>query len=246
MKLRTSLLIAVVLCICSVSYSQIGIKLGPMFGLTSPTVDYTGDVKDFYSGTKYGLRSGMNFGAMGKVTLGPLNGRVSIGYASLDNSGVGDPSNPNSTGEIKNSLFMFTLGTEFGFAIPMSPVKPYAGIDILFSSISGSFTFRGASHVDSQVENSIKSSSRTGLGLSIGSEVAFGKTFTLDLSLRYNLINLFGKEFKSVTNANRIDSYVSLNDAGDPAYSASDAKHPIGNDRTIATIQLQVGILFGF
>ena len=246
MKLRTLLLFVIVLCINSISYSQIGIKLGPMFGLTSPTVDYTGDVKDFYSGTKYGLRSGMNFGAMGKVTLGPLNGRISIGYASLDNTGVADPSNPNSTGEINNSLFMFTLGTEFGFVIPQSPVKPYAGIDILFSSISGSFTFHGASHVNSDVENSIKSSSRTGLGLSVGSEVAFGKTFTLDLSLRYNLINLFGQEFTNVTNANRIDSYVSLNDAGDPAYSAGDAKHPIGNDRTIATIVLQVGILFGF
>lgn len=227
------------------SYAQISIKLGPTVGLTSPTVDYSGDTKDFYAGTKYGMRSGINFGVMGKVVLGPLNGRVSISYASLDNSGTGNPSQPNSTLEVKNSLFMFTLGTEFAFGIPASPVKPYGGIDILFSSISGSFKFQGTSNVNSN-ENSIQSSSRTGLGFSIGSEVAFGRSFTLDLSLRYNLINLFGKDYKSIANSNRVDAYTSLNDAADPNYNASDDKHPVGNSRTIATIQFQVGILFGF
>lgn len=227
------------------SEAQISIKLGPTLGLTSPTVDYSGDTKDFYTGTKYGMRSGINFGVMGKVVLGPLNGRISISYASLDNTGTGNPSQPNSTLEVKNSLFMFTFGTEFVFGIPASPVKPYGGIDILFSSISGSFKFQGTPNVNSN-ENSIQSSSRTGLGFSIGSEVTFGKSFTLDLSLRYNLINLFGKDYKALTNANRVDAYTSLNDAADPSYNPSDDKHPVGNSRTIATIQFQVGLLFGF
>lgn len=228
------------------SYSQISIKLGPELGLTSPTVDYSGDAKDFYAGTKYGLRSGLHYGIMGKVQLGPLNGRLSISYASLDNSGNADPTKPNSTLEIKNNVFMFTLGTEFGFGIPFSPVKPYAGIDVLFSTISGTYNFQGTSEVSSG-EKSIKSGSRTGLGFSIGSEVGFGKSFTLDISLRYNLINLFGKSYDGVTNSNdRNDAYSNLNDAADPNYSATNSKHPVGNDRTIATIQINVGLLFGF
>lgn len=243
MKLQKLILIVIVLFLSDLSYSQIGIKIGPTLGLTSPTVDYTGDVKDFYAGTKYGMRSGINFGAIGKVTLGPLNGRVSAIYSSLDNTGVADPNTPNSTGEVKNSLFMLTLGTEFGFAIPFSPVKPYAGIDILFSTISGSFRFQGTPNVNSS-ENNIKSSSRTGLGFAIGSEVAFGKTFTLDLSLRYNLVNLFGKEFTSYTNSDRTNSYTSFNDAEDP--NGGENNHPVTNSRSVAVIQIQVGILFGF
>ena len=236
----------IIISFVNVSYSQISIKLGPELGLTSPTVDYSGDAKDFYAGTKYGLRSGLHYGVMGKVQLGPLNGRLSISYASLDNSGNANPEQPGSTLEIKNNVFMFTLGTEFGFGIPFSPVKPYAGIDVLFSTISGTYNFQGTSEVSSG-EKSIQSASRTGLGFSVGSEVAFGKSFTLDISLRYNLINLFGKSYDGVTNSNdRNDAYTNLNDAADPNYSATNSKHPVGNDRSIATIQINVGLLFGF
>ncbi|MCC7159396.1 MAG: outer membrane beta-barrel protein [Ignavibacteria bacterium] len=245
-KILVSLLL--ITLISGVSYSQLSFKIGPMIGLTSPTVDYSGDVKDFYAGTKYGLRSGMNFGALSKVVLGPLNGRLSVSYASIDNSGVASTDQPNSTLTVNNSIFMFTLGTEFGFGIPFSPVKPYAGIDLLISSISGSFKFNqtNGSGITND-EKSIKSASRTGLGFAMGAEITFGKTFTMDLSLRYNLINLFGKSYEGVTNSNnRVDAYTSLNDAADPNYSATNSNHPVGNDRSIATIQIQLGILFGF
>ncbi len=228
------------------TYSQISLKIGPQVGLTSPTVDYSGDVKDFYNGTKYGLRSGLHYGVIGKVQLGPLNGRLSISYASLDNNGNANPDQPNSTLEIKNNIFMLTLGTEFGFGIPFSPVKPYAGIDLLFTTISGTYNFQGTAEVTSG-EKSIKSASRTGLGFSIGTEVGFGRSFVLDLSLRYNLINLFGKSYDGVTNSNdRNDAYTNLNDAADPNFSAGNSKHPIGNSRSIATIQFNAGLLFGF
>lgn len=246
--MKKIILFAVILTAMSFSnlYSQISLKIGPQVGLTSPTVDYSGDVKDFYNGTKYGLRSGLHYGVIGKVQLGPLNGRLSISYASLDNNGNANPDQPNSTVEIKNNIFMLTLGTEFGFGIPFSPVKPYAGIDLLFTTISGSYNFQGTAEVSSG-EKSIKSASRTGLGFSIGSEVAFGRSFVLDLSLRYNLINLFGKSYDGVTNSNdRNDAYTNLNDAADPNYSAGNSKHPIGNSRSIATIQFNAGLLFGF
>lgn len=224
--------------------SQIRLVIGPSIGLTSPTIDYSGETSDFYTGTKYGLRSGINFGAIAKVTLGPLNGKLTVSYASFSNSGKGDITKTNSTLEVKNNIFMITLGTEFGFAIPLSPIRPYAGIDVLFTTISGTFNYQGTSDVASN-EHSIESSSKTGLGLNLGSEIKFGASTSLDLSLHYNLINLFGKDFKS-GGTNRIDSYSSLNDAKDPAYNALDAKHFIGNDRTIATIQIQAGLLFGF
>ena len=245
---KAVIILAVIFALSSTVYSQIpiGIKIGPMIGLTSPTIDYGGDVKDFYAGTKYGMRSGVNFGAMGKIAIGPLNGRISVGYSSLSNTGVPNLNQPNSTLEVKNNILMFTIGTEFGFGIPFSPVKPYAGIDLLFSTFSGSRNFNNTAEVNSG-EVSMKSASRTGLGFAIGAEVSFGKTLTADLSLRYNLHNMFGKEYEGVTNSNdRNLAYNFLNDAKDPNYNGTDSKHPIGNDRSISTIQLQLGILFGF
>lgn len=224
--------------------SQIGLKIGPMIGMTSPTIDYSGDAKDFYAGSKYGLRSGLNYGVMAKVNFLSLNGRFSVSYASLTNDGPANTNQNNSTVSIENNLVMITIGPEFSFSVPKSPVKPYAGIDLLFTSFSGSFKFQGTTGLPSD-QNSIKSSSRTGLGFSLGSEIMFGN-INLDLSLRYNLHNLFGKEYSSPNSTSRVEAYTNLNDGADPNYSASNNDHPIGVDRTIATIQLQLGVLFGF
>jgi len=226
------------------NYSQISIKLGPMLGLTSPTLDYSGDAKDFYAGTGYGLRSGLNYGVMAKLGVLSFNGRFSVSYCALDNDGNSDPSNPNSTVHIENNIVLITIGPEFAFSIPKSPIKPYGGIDLLFSSFSGLFKFQGTADVSSD-QTTIQSSSRTGLGLSIGSEIMFGN-INLDLSIRYNLHNLFSKSYDSPNTNNRIDAYTNINDGKDPNYSATDKKHPIGIDRTIATIMFQLGLLFGF
>lgn len=240
-------LFALLIAFSHTSYSQlgIGIKIGPTIGLTAPTSDYGGETTDFYNGTKYGLKSGVGFGGVAKVTFGPLNGRLSVNYSSLSNSGVADATSNNSTVEVKNKILMFTIGTEFGFGIPFSPVKPYAGIDILFSNFSGSVNFQGTPRVTS-AERDITSASRTGLGFAVGSEINF-KNITVDISLRYNLHNLFGKEYTVVTPENRTNAYTNLNDAGDPSFSnATNSDHPVADSRSISTIQLQLGILFGF
>ena len=225
------------------AFSQLRLLIGPVIGYTSPSGDYGGSTTDFYSGQKYGLGASVNYGAEGKITLGPLNGKLSINYVSMSNSGPANTSVGNSTVDVKNSIFTIGIGTEFGFSIPFSPVRPYAGVDFLISTINGSFQFQGTPDVNSN-SNSIKSASRTGLGFNVGAEFAAGKTFTIDFSLHYNMINLFGKTYEGA-GTNRLDAYTSLNDAGDPSYNATDVKHPIANNRSIALIQIQLGLLFG-
>ena len=227
-------------------YSQlIRIKLGPVIGLTSPTSDFSGEVSDYYAGTKYGMKSAVNFGAMGKINIGPIGGRLSINYSSMSNSGVPDPSKPNSSVEVKNSILLFTVGAELGITIPFTSIRPYGGIDLLISSIGGSHNFQSTPEVSAN-EIEMSSASRTGLGLAIGTEIGFGKTLIMDFSLRYNLHNLFSKSYEGVTTSNdRNYAYSFLNDDADPNYSASDSKHPIGSSRNISTIQIQLGILFG-
>lgn len=225
-------------------HSQVSFKLGPMVGLTAPSMDYAGDPKDFYAGTKYGMRSGVNYGLMAKLSILSFNARFSASYASLSNDGIPQPEKPNSNLHIENNIVLVTLGPEFAFSLPKSPVRPYAGIDLLFSSFSGLFKYQGTDDVSSNQTN-IQSGSRTGLGFAVGAEIKFGN-LNLDLSFRYNLHNLFGKSYDSPTTNDRIYAYTNLNDDKDPLYDPADKKHPIGNSRTIATIMVQLGLLFGF
>ena len=60
------------------------------------------------------------------------------------------------------------------------------------------------------------------------------------------MLNLFGKKYESPATANRDNVYSFLNDAADPNFNANDPNHPVGNNRSISTIQLQVAVLFGF
>jgi opacity protein-like surface antigen len=242
---RAFLILVLFFSLYNLSYSQLRFLVGPTFGFTQPTGDYNGSTTDFYTGTKYGLSSGVNYGAVAKLTLGPINGKLSVSWVSLSNSGNADVNHPTtSTVTVKNSIFTVGIGSEFGFGIPFSSLRPYAGIDLLFSTISGSFQYQSTANVNSD-NNSIPSASRTGLGLNLGAEYGVGKSITLDLSFHYNILNLFGKSYQS-GGTNRLAAYTSLNDAADPNYSVGDQNHPIGNSRSIALIQIQLGVLFGF
>ncbi len=242
---RTIFITIILFVFINPAQSQIRIVIGPFAGLTLPAIDYSGQTSDFYKGTGYGLKSGIHYGIMSKVALGPLNARLSVSYCTLENTGQADPNTGNSTVDVKNNIFTLSLGTEFGFGVPLVPVRPFIGIDVLFSTISGSASFLNTPGISSN-QISIQSGSRTGLGISAGAEFKLGKSFSLDASLRYNLINLFGKNYNVVTGASRTDGYSSVNDAADPDYNSSSNAHFIGNSRTIATFQIQLGILFGF
>lgn len=225
--------------------SQVKFSAGPEIGITLPQGDYSGTTTDYYSGLKYGLNTGVNFGAVFKAKLPVLSIRAAVNYSILSNSGLADANNPGSYVEVKHKLLMISVGPEFYFSLPASPIKPYAGIDLLISSFSGESTFQGLSRVPSGTYN-MSSAGRTGIGLGIGAEVGIGRKMTLDLGLRYNLINLFSKSYEGGYDANRIDSYLYLNDAKDPRYPNEADKHPIGSDRNISTLQFNLSILFGF
>lgn len=220
-------------------------KLGPVVGLTSPTGDYSGNTMEYYSGTRYGMKSGVNFGAIFKTGVGPFNLRVSGMYAPLSNSGVAEPG--DGFIETKSDLLTFSAGPEFDLAIPFSPIKPYLGVDILFSSISGRTTFSDVDFVPDGTYD-MQSATRLGLGFGGGIEYGIGASNVLDISIRYNLINLFGKEYRDAAPSDnrRLDAYLSLNDDADPLAGTSPITHPITTSRSISVLQINVAFLFGF
>jgi len=225
--------------ITSVSKSQVGFSIGPNFGYVSPAGDLSGGINDFYTGTKYGLGSGVNIGACVKVNLLFISGRADVNYCWLKNSG--NLTSSNGSAETKQNIFTFGIGPEYSITIPMSPVKPYASIEILFSTFSGESTFHGASGVQSSTI-SLSSATRTGLGLIAGAEFKLA-VFSLDLNIRYNIHNLLGKTFSTYNNNDRSNSYSALNDDKDPNYDGNN--HPVGSSRTISTLEINLGILFG-
>ena len=241
-KIFTIFLVSVILFIfSSVSKAQIHISLGPQLGLALPMSDYSGNVNDFYNGTKYGMKNGFNIGATVKADLMVIAGRLDVNYAFFSNDG-GISGFNNSNVTLKQHTLIIGIGPEFGINIPLSPIRPYASIELLFSTIGGDFQFTGTPLVNSS-SNTISSVTRTGLGFLAGTEVKFG-IYALDLSLRYNMLNLLGKSFSSYNNNDRTNAYLNLNDDKDPNYALD--KHPIGASRTISTLQINVGFMIGF
>jgi hypothetical protein len=241
MKTQITFFIFLFLFVSGTASSQ-NVKLGIEFGAALPQADYGGSTIDFYNGTKYGLKSGVNFGAVVKFSLATFNLRGGIVYHNLSNEGIAQTSNPGGRVEIKNNILSFMLGPELYFPVIGSPIRPYLGANLILSSIGGEVRFQGVSNVPSGTYT-VSSATRFGLGISGGTELRMSGII-LDIGLRYNFYNLGGKEFITLPSNNRIDSYVNLNDARDPQFNNS-TRNFIANDRNIAALQFNLGILFG-
>jgi opacity protein-like surface antigen len=222
-------------------YSQVKFSAGPEVGYTGPTGDLSGTTLDYYAGTKYGLNGGVNFGAIFKVKFTVVNLKLTLNYTSMSNSGNSEPG--KGSVDIKNNMLVIGAGPEFAFNIPGSPIKPYVGVDLLFTSFSGETSFLGVAKVDSKTY-SLNSATRTGLGIGGGVNFGLGKKYSLDLGLRLNFHNLMGKSYSG--GDARYFSYTSLNDDKDPLFDGENDKHPIGNSRSISSIQINLAFLFDF
>lgn len=218
-------------------------SLGPSLGVTIPSGDYSGSTLDYYSGTKYGLSSGINFGMLFKAGFGRINLRVSGTYSALSNSGNSEPG--QGFIEVKQKLLMFSVGPEFYLTLS-SPVRPYLGADILITSIGGETSFQGVARVPSGTYD-MQTAARIGLGLGAGIEYKFQTKYSLDVGVRFNFLNLIGKNYEDIfPNENRrLDSYLSLNDDIDPLSAGDPSRHPVSAARSISTIAINVAFLFG-
>lgn len=230
-----------VIALQQTSFSQIKFWVGPAIGVSIPSGDYAGTTQDFYNGTGYGLNSGLTIGAILKAKFTALNLKVSVNYTSLSTSGNALPSS-GSISE-KQNLFMIGIGPEFAFGPAVSQIKPYLGVNLLFTSFGGETTFQDVPRVPDGTY-STAATTRTGIGVDIGTEIGFAGKYALDINFQYSFLNLLGKSFNG--GDSRIFSYTSLNDAQDPLFAENINTHPIGSSRTISMFQLNLAFLFGF
>ncbi|MFH0733809.1 MAG: outer membrane beta-barrel protein [bacterium] len=103
--------------------------------------------------------------------------------------------NVNMKAETDASILTFGVGAQYSL-IP-GPISPYVSASILFNSISELKVKATASYqgvTNSEEETYGEKISRTGLGLGAGLNISILPVIDLDVSLRYNIVNMLGKE----------------------------------------------------
>jgi hypothetical protein len=158
----------------TISFAQ-GVKFGIGGGLST--------ISSSNSGLNY--NAGYHISAKAKldIPLFPITPVVSIQYYILN----GSYSFPGFTGSASEKIFSAMLGAEYHL-IP-GPISPYIVADLGFNNI-GEISYTPA------VLNQFASPaiSRTGLDIGGGVELAIPFLITFDVSAKYNMLNLWGKQ----------------------------------------------------
>ena len=224
--------------------SQVTLQVGVGAGIRLPMGDYSGATTDYYAGTKYGLSTGYNLQAKGRVSLPGFTLVGGVEYGHLSNSGNAEASGQGKV-EVAQSVFSIKAGPEFTIPLPAAPLTPYVGANIAWHSISGTTTFTGVSRVPSGTFD-LAAASRIGFGVNAGIVFKLGPVMKLDLGAEYAFINPISKEWKvTETSTNRIDSYKSLNDEKDPLYAVGNSDHFVSAARSISTFQVMATLMIG-
>ena len=243
MKKALLLFTALLLLISPQLYSQVTLQIGGGLGYIAPAGDYSGSTIDFYNGTKYGMSSGFNYHAKARVGLLGLNLFGMIEYSTVSGDGESEPG--QGTVENSHGIFSIKAGPEFNLSIPLSPIGFYLDGFVSVNTFSGTVKFQGVSEVPSG-ERNLESATRFGVGAGGGVLLDILPVVTLDFGVHYNLYNLFGKNYSSVsTSHERLDSYTGLNDDKDPLYQSGDTDHFISDSRLINAWQFTLTAMIG-
>lgn len=222
--------------------SPVSVQIGGGIGYVLPAGDLGGSTVDYYSGSKYGLSNGLNLQGKVRFAIAGLNLAGEVDYSSLSNSGNSEPGQGSI--DVSQKILSFKIGPEFKFDLPAVPFTPYVGANLALNHFSSDITFQGVSRISSATY-SMESATRVGIGFTGGALFRFSG-FILDVGIQYNFLNLFGKSWQNVNqNADRLDSYLALNDEMDPAYAAGSNTNFIGSSRSINTFAITATAMFG-
>ena len=181
-------LMIILIMLTTVSFAQ-GIKFGIGGGLST--------ISNSTSGLSY--NAGYNIAAKAKldIPLFPLTPVVFIQYYILG----GSYSFANLTGSTTQKIFSAGIGAEYSL-IP-GPISPYLALDLGFNNI-GEVTYQ-PSNANLPSSSSI---SRTGLDIGAGVDISIPFLITFDVSAKYNMLNLFGKQGEGSISVLNVDLMV--------------------------------------
>ena len=166
------LFVAISLFVYQTTNAQ-SINIGIGGGLTSvQSPSYYTDVAGFSSEYHIGIKGKLNF------PLVPITPIAFVEYHFLR----GSISTASGSADTKQNILSIGIGGEYSL-IP-GPISPYLGVDFEFNNL-GDFEITDS--------NSVAGISRSGLGLGAGVMIEILPVISLDASLKYQMLNLFGK-----------------------------------------------------
>lgn len=182
-------LITILFVFVGISNAQ-GISFGATGGLTmvSGPDELTNDISDGGAG----FSSAPHFGVKGRFSLPliPLAITGQVLYTKFTGEGNTTVMGINAAVETESSLLIFGVGAEYNF-VP-GPISPYAAFDIFYAN-SGDFKYT-ATAMGTTSEQTFDGENRTGIGLGAGLKIGIIPLIDIDVSAKYNINNLIGKE----------------------------------------------------
>lgn len=228
------LILAAFLSLNNTTFSQPQLKVHLTGGYNLPMPDLKGDLPPTSTNdtNSYSMKNGFNFGADAKYYLGKKRNvgiTLSLAYNMFMNSYDIPNSSPATTYKPKMNIFTVGLGAEYGF-MPKGKANPFIGVEFTGNFISGKKVF------DPQPtgvpEYTYKSSSRFGLGVGAGVDIALNKSIGIIIGAKYNLSNLIGKDYDSTTTIGSLE--LPLNDKENGSVKS----------KNISYIQAYLGVSF--
>lgn len=187
---RVATFIFVLLLAVGVSNAQ-GISIGLTGGISmvqGPDA-FTKDIEEgglgFSSEPHYGLKGRFS------LPLIPLSITGQVLYSNFTGDGEGtNLAGQTISAETSMSMLIFGVGAEYTF-LP-GPISPYLAFDLFYSKFGEQElqqTIAGASSTQT-----FEGTSRSGIGIGAGLNFGLVPMIDLDVSAKYNLNNLIGKE----------------------------------------------------
>jgi outer membrane protein W len=238
--MKKLLFILVMLSSASLLYSQPKLTVGITSGYLIPMQELKGDMKDSSERVNtYEMKSGYSIGADGKYFLGKnrnLGLTLSLDYSLFANSEAYVAAYGNNVKRTLNT-FNLGLGAEYDF-IPGGKIDPFIGASVNYHIFDGDFEFTYGSYA---YKSDLETAKRYGVSAGFGINIALKKSMGIVLGGKYNMANLFGKEYDSTrvpANTYRLEDFehVLINN-----FSAAtiDSKH-------ISYLQFYLGVSFYF
>ena len=260
MKKLSALLVVLALIIgIGSSYAQPKFTLQLHGGYSMPMAQLKGDLPTDSAGfmnlvntrtddNTYYMKTGFNFGLTGKYAFGKKgNVRLTFGgdYKMFNNS-TDVTLNLFGTGsgvitvEPKMNIIALNIGGEYAVT-GKSKFTPYFGLDLTANIIGGETKYSWVPTSGTGFDSTFKyaSATRFGIGVGAGFEYAFSKQVGLNFGIKYNMMNLIGKDADTTIDFNTTVEQP-LNDKEFTDNNISFAA------RNIADLQIYLGASFYF
>lgn len=179
-------------------------NIGFDYGLSAVNANYRSinQTSEFEGGQNFGVRSGFNFLALGKIPLnddGSFRGTIIGSFNYFSNNSM--TSKVASDGLVRYDIYTLGAGVENSFT-PAYKLKPYIGAAVLFDIISGRTRYTNDS--SKFVDIHFKPTFRIGVSVTSGIEYLLSSSVGLNFAINLTCANLLIKSSSASDDPNNI------------------------------------------